>query len=148
MLPAFAGLDNSKVSVHKTDDFITRYRYRHVGMLFQLTYQSRQAANFLFISAGAVPQLLVQGSILPESSLASRIDYKHRNQSPFRKWNVSAITAVGYRYHLSNDIGFSLGPELQYFFSPLIKSSGISDTKQGNPFVLGLNLSARFILQK
>ena len=148
MLPALAGLDNRSVSVNKTDDFITRYRYRYVGIPLQLGFQTRQTRSFVFASAGLTPQVLVQSSIIPESSLASRIDYSLGDESPFREWNVSASASAGYGYRLTDGFSVSVGPELQYFFAPLIKSSGISHIEQGNPYNVGLRLSVRYSLER
>jgi hypothetical protein len=148
MLPALAGLDDRFVSVNKTDDFTTRYRYRYVGVPLLLGFQSRESRSFVFATAGVIPQVLVQSSVIPESPLASRIDFSLTEESPFRRVNLSASASAGYGYRLSDELSLSVGPELQYFFAPLIRSSGITHIRQGNPYNVGMNLSARYTLRR
>lgn len=148
MLPALAGLDSRFVSVNKTDDFTTRYRYRYVGVPLLLGFQSRESRSFVFATAGLIPQVLVQSSIIPDSPLASRIDFALSDESPFRRLNLAASASAGYGYRLSDELSLAVGPELQYFFAPLIRSSGINHIRQGNPYNVGVNLSARYTLRR
>lgn len=143
-------LYSDSVSVEKTNEFQTNYRYRHITIPVGLQYEGTLNKTwYWYASGGVATNILVESAIIASHSQVESQNYTYNDDdSPFRNVQLSGNVGLGVGKHISNDVAIAIGPEFRSFFNPLVAAPDNSSSSQGRPFVVGLNVGINYLLGK
>ncbi|GGK60871.1 outer membrane beta-barrel protein [Rufibacter glacialis] len=133
------------VSINRTDQYTTRYRYQKVGLPVRLAYRISHKKAYALISGGVNMNFLVQNSIVPETDQVETVRFGLSDEnSPFRTVQWATTTSVGLGYDVTRKMSFMISPEFTYSLTPMVRDQ----PRQGNMYQLGVSIGGRWRLAK
>ncbi|QCR23628.1 outer membrane beta-barrel protein [Pontibacter sp. SGAir0037] len=145
-------LDNSfstdSISVQKTNEFTTNYRYNYLSVPIGLQYDGAISKHWYWYATGGVAaNILMQTSILASHNQVEAQNYNRNDDaSPFRDVQFSGNVGLGVGKRISETVAVSFGPEFKSFFSPMLANPDRAPAPQGKPYAIGLNLGVNYAL--